>query len=146
MKYVARKTTSDGRYLYLFCFDWSRGYSAEAACGGPQWFTNKAELKSLARWVTIHEYRYQDTIKDEVLTYSEYLDERDLKLDKMELLLHESGFETHRIYEEYNRRLYVYLSDIKYGLPVAQWIDISLSELAEVEQLVLKSKEGCLDG
>lgn len=127
-RYVVRKTTKLGNYLYLHP---SWGFCVEMCNGGVYTFTNKKTASKACVYANKYLGSY-DTLKDEVLTYDEYLSEREKKHDVMEHYANEHGVGTHRE----DGKLYLYLTGERFGKPVAMWYDATLHTLTDIESYV----------
>lgn len=133
-EYVVRKKTTEDTYFYLHpdC-----GFLAEDCNGGPYRFTNKKTAKDSLKYNNKYRWGYDNTLKDDVLSYDEYIVERKKKLDEMEMYANEHGIEVYRT----DSRLFIYLTSVQFGKPIAMWKDITLNTINDLERISKKSRE-----
>lgn len=135
--YVVRKTTKEGKVFYL---NPNYGFGTEDCGGGVYAFPNNQRAKTALEHANKFSYGYDDTVKDDILTYDEYVTARLLKLDEMEKYAKERGIET---YFE-NGRLYLYLVSQQFGKMVASWYDVTLKDIGCIDK-ILSDENKCFN-
>ena len=128
-KYIVRKTTMEGNYFYLHpdC-----GFLVECCNGGPYYFTNRKIAKDSLKYNNKYKWGYNNTLKDDILTLEEYLAERVKKLDEMEIYAKKHDMTTYRT----NARLFLYLSNKRFGKTESTWKDITLYSLEDIKNML----------
>ena len=131
-KHVVKRTYLDKKELYL---DNHIGFCYERCNGGVGKFNSKSGAEKERRRIDKIYGIPKDVLKTEVMTYTEYLRQRDSKIYEMNTILKEKGYETH--IEEH--KLYAYASGMQFGKVVARWCDITLESIEYARNLDAKN-------